>query len=99
MAPGILNPWSFPLARSKLLSVQFPRVISAATTMDEFPRPRFTAPGWNKNQRGSGLMHPITMDFNEHVQVGGGALKHWFIAQLQDSIAVGILWLIGLYII
>jgi predicted PurR-regulated permease PerM len=39
------------------------------------------------------------MDLNEHLRVSGAALKHWFIAQLQDSIAVGILWLIGLYLI
>jgi predicted PurR-regulated permease PerM len=39
------------------------------------------------------------MDLKEHLQVSGGALKHWFIAQLQDSVAVGILWLIGLYAI
>jgi predicted PurR-regulated permease PerM len=39
------------------------------------------------------------MDLKEHLLVSGGALKHWFIAQLQDSVAVGILWLIGLYAI
>ena len=39
------------------------------------------------------------MDFDDHLRISGGALKHWFIAQLQDSIAVGILWLIGLYFI
>ena len=39
------------------------------------------------------------MDFNDHLQLSGGALKHWFLAQLQDSIAVGVLWLIGLYLI
>ena len=39
------------------------------------------------------------MELNEHLRVSGGALKQWFIAQLQDSIAVGILWLAGLYII
>jgi predicted PurR-regulated permease PerM len=39
------------------------------------------------------------MDFGEHVRVTGGALKNWFIAQCQDSLAVGVLWLIGLWII
>lgn len=29
----------------------------------------------------------------------GSALKNWAIAQMQDSLAVGILWLIGLYVI
>ena len=40
-----------------------------------------------------------SVDFGEHFRVTGGALKNWFIAQLQDSLAVGLLWLIGLYII
>lgn len=37
------------------------------------------------------------MNLGEHVRVTGGALKNWLIAQIQDSIAVGILWLVGLY--
>ena len=39
------------------------------------------------------------MDFGDHLRTTGGALKNWAIAQLQDSIAVGILWLTGLYIL
>ena len=39
------------------------------------------------------------MDFREHARVTGTALKHWFLAQLQDSAAVACLWLIGLLII
>jgi predicted PurR-regulated permease PerM len=39
-------------------------------------------------------MEPI-----EHVRLSGGALKNWFIAQLQDSLAVGALWLVGLLVI
>ncbi|HVO82217.1 MAG TPA: AI-2E family transporter [Terriglobales bacterium] len=39
------------------------------------------------------------MDFGDHVRVTGGALKNWFIAQCQDSLAVGVLWLAGLWII
>ncbi|GAC1432020.1 MAG: hypothetical protein NVS1B11_02700 [Terriglobales bacterium] len=39
-----------------------------------------------------------SMDVKDHLRVTGGALKNWFIAQLQDSFAVGVLWLIGLYI-
>ena len=35
----------------------------------------------------------------DHFQITATALKHWAIAQLQDSLAVGILWLIGLWII
>jgi len=36
---------------------------------------------------------------NDHGRITASALKRWAIAQLQDSIAVGILWLIGLWII
>lgn len=39
------------------------------------------------------------MELNDHLSVTGGALKHWAIAQLQDSIAVGVLWFIGLRIL
>ncbi|MFP5206236.1 MAG: AI-2E family transporter [Acidobacteriota bacterium] len=36
------------------------------------------------------------MDFRDHLRTTGGALKNWAVAQLQDSLAVGVLWLIGL---
>ena len=39
------------------------------------------------------------MDFGDHVRTTGGALKNWALAQLQDSLAVGVLWLTGLYIL
>jgi predicted PurR-regulated permease PerM len=39
------------------------------------------------------------MGFRDHLRTTGGALKHWAIAQFQDSLAVGVLWLIGLYIL
>src|SRR5689334_21671011 len=39
------------------------------------------------------------MDAVEHARLSGNALKNWFIAQLQDSLAVGILWLAGLLVI
>ena len=39
------------------------------------------------------------MDFEDHLRTTGGALKNWAFAQLQDSLAVGVLWLIGLYIL
>jgi hypothetical protein len=39
----------------------------------------------------------ITMNLGEHIRVTGGALKSWLIAQMQDSIAIGVLWLMGLY--
>ena len=38
------------------------------------------------------------MNISDHLRITGGALKAWFIAQLKDSFAVGVLWLIGLYI-
>lgn len=36
------------------------------------------------------------MDFRDHLRTTGDALRNWAIAQLQDSLAVGVLWLIGL---
>jgi predicted PurR-regulated permease PerM len=39
------------------------------------------------------------MKLGEHFKLTGTALKNWFVAQLQDSFAVGVLWLIGLWII
>ncbi len=39
------------------------------------------------------------MDFGDHLRTTGSALKNWAVAQFQDSLAVGILWLIGLYIL
>jgi predicted PurR-regulated permease PerM len=37
------------------------------------------------------------MPLREHLQITGGALKNWATAQIQDSIAVGLLWWLGLY--
>lgn len=39
------------------------------------------------------------MDIRGHLNITGGALRNWALAQLQDSLAVGVLWLIGLYIL
>jgi predicted PurR-regulated permease PerM len=39
------------------------------------------------------------VNLGDHLRLSGGALKNWFIAQLQDSLAVGVLWLVGLYVI
>ena len=39
------------------------------------------------------------LTFRDHLRTTGTALKHWAIAQIQDSLAVGVLWLIGLYIL
>jgi predicted PurR-regulated permease PerM len=39
------------------------------------------------------------MNFADHLRITGSALKHWAIAQLEDSLAVGILWLIGLQLV
>ena len=39
------------------------------------------------------------MDFRDHLRTTAGALKGWAVAQMQDSVAIGVLWLIGLYIL
>jgi predicted PurR-regulated permease PerM len=39
------------------------------------------------------------MDPKDHFRVTGSALKNWAIAQIQDSIAVALLWLAGLWIL
>jgi predicted PurR-regulated permease PerM len=39
------------------------------------------------------------LTLRDHLHTTGTALKHWAIAQLQDSLAVGVLWLIGLYLL
>jgi predicted PurR-regulated permease PerM len=36
------------------------------------------------------------MDLREHLHITGSALKNWMVAQIQDSLAVGTLWFIGL---
>jgi predicted PurR-regulated permease PerM len=41
----------------------------------------------------------VIMDLGDHFRTTGGALKNWFVAQLLDSLAVGILWLTGLLIL
>jgi predicted PurR-regulated permease PerM len=37
------------------------------------------------------------MNLGSHLQFTGRALKSWLIAQFEDSLAVGALWLLGLY--
>jgi predicted PurR-regulated permease PerM len=39
------------------------------------------------------------MDLGDHLHTTGNALKNWAVAQAQDSLAVGALWLVGLYIL
>ena len=36
------------------------------------------------------------MQFSQHINITGGALRRWFIAQCYDSAAVGALWWLGL---
>jgi len=36
------------------------------------------------------------MQFSRHVEITGGALRTWFVAQCYDSLAVGFLWWLGL---
>lgn len=37
------------------------------------------------------------MQFSHHVDITGGALKRWFVAQCYNSLAVGALWWVGLW--
>ena len=39
------------------------------------------------------------MNFRDHARTTGSALKNWFIAQCYDSLAVALMWLVGLWII
>jgi predicted PurR-regulated permease PerM len=39
------------------------------------------------------------MGFADHLQITGSALKNWAIAQAQDSLIVGLLWWLGLYVL
>jgi len=39
------------------------------------------------------------MDSRDHIHLTGFALKNWAVAQVQDSIAVALLWLVGLWIL
>lgn len=39
------------------------------------------------------------MEFRDHLRLTAGALRHWLIAQLQDSLAVAVLWMVGLSIL
>src|ERR1700687_4012298 len=89
--------------RGKLFKLSHHRVFRAMC-MDEChvtrltPKAKFASalkPGYHHFRR----KHLISVDFGEHFRVTGGALKNWFIAQLQDSLAVGLLWLIGLLVI
>jgi len=41
----------------------------------------------------------ITVNLGEHFRTTSGALGRWIVAQAQDSFAVGVLWLVGLWII
>jgi predicted PurR-regulated permease PerM len=36
---------------------------------------------------------------SDHIRVAGSALGRWAVAQLEDSLAVGLLWLLGLWTI
>src|SRR5579859_491605 len=41
----------------------------------------------------------MAVDVRRHFRITGQALKHWLIGQVQDSLAVGLLWWIGLYLL
>jgi len=38
------------------------------------------------------------MDAGKYIRITGSALKNWAVAQMQDSIAVALLWLVGLWV-
>src|SRR5262249_43808609 len=38
-------------------------------------------------------------DIQDHARTTGRAIKNWFVAQLQDAVAVALMWLIGLWIV
>jgi predicted PurR-regulated permease PerM len=73
--------------------------------MDEYQTAGFTGSGQSASPSTRALdrrlrqEHLMAVNLGEHFRVTGGALKNWFIAQLEDSLAVGVLWLVGLYII
>jgi predicted PurR-regulated permease PerM len=39
------------------------------------------------------------VNIRDHFHTTGSALGHWIVAQAQDSFAVGLLWLVGLWVI
>lgn len=39
------------------------------------------------------------MPLRDHLHITTSALKNWAIAQMQDSLAVGLLWWLGLYLL
>lgn len=40
-----------------------------------------------------------SMNLGDHLRLTGAALKHWFVAQCYDALAVAALWLVGLLIL
>lgn len=50
-----------------------------------------------KGKRACRFRHRTSMDIDQHIRLTGGALRNWLLAQCQDSLAVGALWLAGLY--
>lgn len=40
-----------------------------------------------------------TIHFRDHLRTTAAALKNWALAQIQDSLAVGVLWLAGLSVL
>lgn len=39
------------------------------------------------------------MEFRDHLRTTGSALHRWFVAQSYDALIVGLIWLLGLWII
>jgi predicted PurR-regulated permease PerM len=45
------------------------------------------------------LLGGFSMKLGKHLSITGKALRSWFIVQIYDALAVGILWLIGLFVL
>src|SRR5581483_12044891 len=52
-----------------------------------------------ENRGGPSVSIQPSMSLSEHLQITAGALRNWAMAQAQDSMAVGLLWWFGLYLL
>lgn len=54
---------------------------------------------WRRTQGRITQVRDLVLNQENHLRITTSALWRWAIAQLQDSVAVGILWMVGLWII
>ena len=81
------------------MTPNFIRVSSPKGYIASLTRARSSSNYQEASQGSSQDASKDSMNLGEHFRITSGALKNWLIAQLQDSIAVGLLWLIGLYVL